>query len=133
MEARCIDGTRAHILILPLEFLWKIFELLDYPSTLFRTATCQTIRFSPTISMFRQISASAEFIHVAENIFRHHEGGRFGRFYRTAVKPSPSENNVAWPPSCYICGNDMDCRFRIANGKVRWTCFIRRRFDRPFC
>jgi hypothetical protein len=134
METKCIDGTRAHILILPLELLWKIFEILDYPSALFMTATYQNIRSSATTPiMIQGTGASAAVVCVAEKLPQHITVGSSASSTLKAVQRPATKDNVAWPPSCYFCGRRGIPPWRIRDHKVRWTCQSCRRFDMHSC
>jgi hypothetical protein len=134
METKCIDGTRAHILILPLELLWKIFELLDYPFPLFMTATYQNIRSSTTARLMIQgTGAIAAVVCVAEKLPQHITDGSSASSTLKAVQRRPTNDNVAWPSSCYFCGGRGIPPFRIRDHKVRWTCQSCRTFDFRSC
>jgi hypothetical protein len=62
-----IDSTRASLQTLPPKIQCKIFALLDYPSALFLTATCNSIRSARTTPlMFQEWGARVAFIDVAQ-------------------------------------------------------------------
>jgi hypothetical protein len=100
MENKRVEGTRASLQTLPPKFQWKIFGLLDYPSALFLTATCRTIRFTRTTPlMFQKRGAGVAFIHVAEKFPQHNKGGGFAPFlWRSVESHRPKEDEVVWPP-----------------------------------
>lgn len=57
---------------LPLELQHKIFGFLDYPSALFLTATCRSLRDSPKRPLsFQSVADKESFLVQAEN-FPHH-------------------------------------------------------------
>jgi hypothetical protein len=62
-----IDSTRASLQTLPPKIQCKIFALLDYPSALFLTATCNSICSARTTPlMFQEWGARVAFIDVAQ-------------------------------------------------------------------
>jgi hypothetical protein len=107
------DSTRASLQTLPPEIQWKIFGLLDYPSALFPTATCNSIRSARrTPLMFQKSGARVAFIHAAEKFPQHNRGGEFALFPWGAGYQRPREEEVEWPPTCYMCKTrDKNQRF----------------------
>ena len=85
MEAKSEDRTRASLLALPLELQWKIFELLDYPSALFLTATCHSIQSSPKNPLsFQSSNDKRTFLGDAEKF--PHNGERYACFRCNSIK-----------------------------------------------
>jgi len=77
---------RANLLNLPLELQWKIFELLDYPSALYLTATCHSIKYSPKNPLsFQAPNDKRAFLFEAEGFPQHSQG--YACFKCGVVKP----------------------------------------------
>lgn len=80
------NRTRASLLALPLELQWKIFELLDYLSALFLTATCRSIQSSPKHPLsFQSIHDRQAFLGDAEKFSQHDQ--RYACFLCDTMKP----------------------------------------------
>jgi hypothetical protein len=131
MENKRVEGTRASLQTPPLKLQWKIFELLDYPSALFLSATCNSIiSFRWTPLMFQKSGAREAFINLAQKFPQHNKGGGFAPFPWGAGYQRLEEVEVEWPPTCAVCGRkDTFNRFRMVSRKPRWTCQTCRRFD----
>lgn len=80
-------SSRITLQTLPVELAWKIFELLNFPSALFLSATCRSLHFSPRSPVsFQSIADKNAFLVDAEH-FDQHWGKNLACCHCSSMKP----------------------------------------------
>jgi len=136
MQEHRVENMQVHLLAFPREILWEIYKFLDYPSALFLTATCRSIRTARiTPLMCQQDGARIAFIDVAEKFPQHNKGGGSALFPTGGVPRAPAESEDTWPPPCWICGRKLHVVrwYRQPDGSSRRLCEGCKHLHSPFC
>jgi hypothetical protein len=82
-------SSRITLQTLPVELQWKIFELLDFPSALFLSATCRSFHFSPKSPVsFQSIADKNAFLVDAEHFDQHWQWDKnYACYHCSSMKP----------------------------------------------